>query len=87
MIVRRMARYIVLQVRFIGLLLRYCYLQAYYVYLVICRCLLKLARAALIEAVKIEGLIKSLSKEERVVFAACIAVSIYILAFVMFIRI
>ena len=82
-----MARFFVLQARFIGLLLRYCYLQVYYIYLVICRCLLKLAGAALIEAVKIEYFIKSLSKEDRVIFTACIAVSIYIVAFVMFIRI
>lgn len=87
MILRRMARYFVLQAQFIGLLLRYCYLRVCYLYLIICRCLLILARAALIEAVKIEYFIKSLSKEERVIFAACIAVAIYIVAFIMFIRI
>ena len=87
MMIRRLARIIVLQVRFIGLLLRYCYLQVCYVYLVICRFLLKLAGALLIEAVKIEYCIKSLSKEDRIIFAACIAVSIYVVAFIMFIRI
>ena len=48
---------------------------------------LKLAGALLIEAVKIEFCMKSLSKEDRVIFAACIAVSIYVVALIMFIRI
>ena len=76
-----------LQIRFLGLMLRYVYLHIRYAYLLIHLYLLKAVGAALIEIVKIEGFIKSLSKEDRVIFAACVAVSIYILALVMFIRI
>lgn len=39
------------------------------------------------EAAKIECRIKSLSKEDCVIFATCMAVSIYALALVVFIRI
>ena len=87
MIVRRMAKIFLLQLQFIGLLLQYCYLRICYVYLIICRCLLLVARALLIEAVKIECFIKSMSREDRVIFATCIAVSIYVLALIMLIRI
>ncbi len=82
------------QVRIMGLLLRYVYLHVRYVYLIICYCLLriagaavKVAGAALVEAAKLECYIRFLSREERVIFAACFAVSIYILALVLFIRI
>lgn len=80
-------RIISLQVRFIGLILRYIYLHICYICLLIQYCLLKVAGALLIEAVKIEGFIKSLSKEDRVIFAACVAVSIYVLALFVLIRI
>jgi len=73
-------------VRFIGLLIRYIYLHIRYVYLHIKFYLLKAAGAALVEAVKIECLIKSMSKEDRVIFSAGVAVSIYILALIMVIR-
>ena len=72
--------------RFMGLLLRYCYLRVCYIYLHMKYYLLKAAGAALIEVVKIEYFIKSLSKEDRVIFSACIAVSIYILALSLLIR-
>lgn len=82
------------QVRIMGLLLRYVYLHVRYVYLhlryfylLIYYVLVKVAGAALVEAVKLECYIKFLSKEERVIFATCFAVSIYILALVLFIRI
>ncbi len=87
MIVRRAARSFILQVRFIGLLLRYIYLQICYVYLHIRLVFLKIAGALLITWVEIEYFIKSLSNENRVILAACVAVSIYALALVMLIRI
>lgn len=86
MIGRRIARIIILQVRFTGLLLQYCYLRLRYIQLHIEYYLLKAAGATLIEAVKIECWIKSMSKEDRVIFATCIAVSIYILMLFMLIR-
>ncbi|MCY3832451.1 MAG: hypothetical protein OXG85_05510 [Chloroflexi bacterium] len=79
MMVRWTARLFLLQVRFIGLLLRYVYLHIKLVFL-------KVAGALLIEAVKIEYFIKSLSNVDRVIFAACIAVSIYAVALIMLIR-
>jgi len=84
---KRAVRIIIDLVRFYGLLGRYIYLHICYVYLQIKFVLLKAAGAALIEAVKIEYCIKSLSNENRVIFAACIAVSIYCLTLVMLIRI
>ncbi len=75
-----------LQVRFLGLLIRYIYLHIRYIQLHIEYYLLKAAGATLIEAVKIECWIKSMSREDRVIFSACIAVSIYVLALVMLIR-
>ena len=61
--------------RVIDLVLRhYLYLHIRLrVFLIIQYILLKAAGAALIEAVKIEYCIKSMSKEYRVIFAACIA--------------
>lgn len=86
MIVRRTARIFLLQVRFIGLLLRYIYLHICYVYLHIKLVFLKIAGALLIASVEVEYFFKSLSNENRVILAACVAVSIYTLALVMFIR-
>ncbi|MCY3977689.1 MAG: hypothetical protein OXG23_06285 [Chloroflexi bacterium] len=83
---RRVARIIIAQVRFTGLLLHYCYLRLRYIQLHIEYYLLKAAGATLVEAVKIEYWIKSMSKEDRVIFATCVAVSIYILALIMLIR-
>ena len=68
------------QARFTWLLARYCWLKLCYAYLLCRYNLLKLAGAALIEAVKIEYCIKSLSKEDRIIFAACIALAIHFLA-------
>ena len=73
--------------RFYGLLLRYCYLRVCYVYLLIKYYLVKAGGAALIEAVEIWYSIKTMSNENRVIFAACIAVSIYGLALITLIRI
>lgn len=86
MIGRRVARIIIAQLRLSGLLLRYFYLRVRYIQLHIEYYLLKAAGAALVEAVKLECCIKSLSKEDRLIFATCIAVSIYILALIMLIR-
>ena len=86
MMVRLIAKIFIDQVRFTGLLIQYCYLRICYLYLLIKYHLLKAAGAALIEAVKIEYCIKSLSKEDRVIFAACVAVSIYCLSLVLLIR-
>ena len=72
--------------RLYGLLGKYIYLHIYKLYLHIKYYLLKAAGAVLIEAVKMEYCIKSLPKEDRVIFAACIAIAIYISALVMFIR-
>ena len=83
---RRVARVIIAQVRFTGLLLKYFYLHVRYVQLHIEYYLLKAAGAILVEAVKIECWIKTMSKEDRFIFAACTAVSIYILALIMLIR-
>lgn len=83
---RRVARIISLQVRFTGLLLRYFYLRLRYIQLHIEYYLLKAAGATLIEALKIECWIKSMTKEDRFIFATCIAVSIYILALITLIR-
>ncbi len=83
---RPAARIIIEQVRFFRLLVRYIYLHVVYIYLHIKYYLLKAAGAALIEAVKMECCIKSLSKEDRVIFATCIAVSIYILILITLIR-
>lgn len=83
---RRVARIIILQVRFTGLLLRYIYLRIRYIQLHIEYYLLKAAGATLIEAVKIECWFKSMSKEDRIIFATCVAVSIYVLALFMLIR-
>ena len=83
---RRVVKIIITQFRLYGLLIRYIYLHIRYIQLHIEYYLLKAAGATLIEAVKIECWIKSMSKEDRIVFSACIAVSIYILALVMLIR-
>lgn len=80
------AKFFIDVIRLYGLLGRYIYLHIRYVYLHIKYYLLKAAGAALIEAVKMEYCIKSLSKEDRVIFATCIAVAIYMSALVMFIR-
>ena len=74
------------QVRFYGLLGRYICLRIQYVYLLIKYHCVKLGGAALIEAMEIWYSIKTMSKENRVIFAACIAVSIYGLALITLIR-
>ena len=79
-------RFMADQVRITGLLIKYFYLHVRYLYLLIRYCLLKIEGAALIEAVEIWYSIKSMSKENRIIFAACIAVSIYGLALVTLIR-
>ncbi len=83
---RPIVKFIVDYVRLMGLLVQYFLLHVEYFYLLCCKFLLKVAGAALIEAVKIEYCIKSMSMENRVIFAACVAVSIYVLALVMLIR-
>ena len=83
---RPTVRIIVKQVQLFGLILHYLYLRLRYVQLHIHYYLLKAAGAALVEAVKMEYFIKYLSKYERVIFATCIAVSIYILILIMLIR-
>lgn len=80
-------RFIVDLVRFYGLLLRYIYLRIRYVYLLCRYYLLKIEGAALVEAVEIWYSIKCMSKENRVILAACIAISIYGLSLIMLIRI
>lgn len=72
-------------IKFYGLVIYYIGLRVYYVYLHIKLYFLKAAGAALIEAVEILYCVKSLSNENRVIFAACIAVAIYISALVMYI--
>jgi hypothetical protein len=79
-------RFLLDSFRLYGLLIRYIYLHIRYVMLHIELYLLKAAGAILIEAVNIYCCIKSLSKEDRVIFATCTAVSIYILALIMLIR-
>ncbi|MDE2821685.1 MAG: hypothetical protein OXN94_02685 [Chloroflexota bacterium] len=69
-------------VSFVKLLLLY----VQYIYLHICYFFLKVAGALLLEAAKIEIYIKFMTKEERIKFAACIAVSIYILMLILLIR-
>lgn len=86
MMARQALKIIVSQVRFIGLLLHYVLLHVQLLYLLVCKFLLKVAGAALIEAVKIEYCIKTLSNADRIIFAACIAVSIYAVALAMLIR-
>ena len=73
-------------IRFYGLLARYIYLNVRYAYLNIKYYILRAAGAAPIEAVKMESCLKSLSKEDRVIFATCFAVAIYMSALVVFIR-
>ncbi len=87
------ARYVKLQLktlrlmlRFIGLLVRYFFLRVQYVYLLLHLCLIKVAGALLIEIVKFEGFLKALSKEDRIMLAACVAVSIYVVTLVLSIR-
>ena len=84
---RSVVRIIIEQVRFTGLLIYYLYLRVIYIYLHIKLYFLKAVGAALVEAVKIEGCIRSMSKEDRIIFAACVAVSIYVVALAMLIRI
>ena len=80
-------RLVIQHIRLTRLVAKYCCLRVQYVYLLIKYHLIKIGGAALIEAVKMQYFIKSWSKEERVVFAACIAVSIYCLALYWRIRI
>jgi len=84
--IRPFVRIIIDYVRLTGLLLQLLYLHLYRVSLLIKYYALKAARAALVEAVTIEFGIKSMSMENRVIFATCIAVSFYVLALVMLIR-
>ena len=83
---RQFVKLMRLQARFIGLLLRYLFLRIRYVQLHIHYYLLKAVGAALIEAVKIETFIKTLSKEDRLALAALVVVSIFFLARIMLIR-
>ena len=76
-------RIIVRYVQLYGLLIHYFYLRIIWVYLHVKLYAIKLAGAALIEAVKIEYCIKSLSNGDRIIFAACIAFSIYLLALIL----
>ena len=80
-------KFLVDQARITCLLVRYIYLHFCYFFLLMRYALLKVAGALLIEAVKIEYFIKSLSKEDRVMFAASVAVSIYVVTLTVFIRI
>ena len=80
-------KFLVDQARITWLLARYIYLHICYFCLLMRYALLKVAGALLIEAVKIEYFIKSLSKEDRVMFAASVAVSIYVLMLIAIIRI
>lgn len=80
------ARYIIDIFRFYGLLLRYCWLRLVYVYLLVKHFFIKTGGAALIEAVEIWYSIKTMSNQNRIIFAACIAVSIYGLALITLIR-
>lgn len=72
--------------RLYGLLFRYIYLHFRYVYLLTKYHLVKLGGAALIEAMEIWYSIKTMSNENRLIFAACIAVSIYGLSLITLIR-
>ena len=80
--VRTTVRIIKDYVHFMGLLVQLLYLRLCYVCLLIRYYMLKIAGAALIEAVNIEYCIKSLSNRDRVVFATCVAFSIYFLVLV-----
>lgn len=88
--VKRALREVIVVLEIYGLLVEYIYLHILRACLIIkyrlLKAALKAAKAVLIEAVKIEYCIKSLSKEDRVIFAACVTVSIYALALVMIIR-
>lgn len=77
---RPIVRILISQWRLIGLLARYIYLHVLYIMLLMLRFLFKAAGAALVESVKIGYCITSLSKEYRVIFAACIALLMYLLA-------
>jgi len=79
-------RIIVDLLRLYRTLLRYCYLRVCYIGLHIRYYALILERAVLLEVLEIRRTIKSMSKENRVIFAACIAVSIYGLALITLIR-
>lgn len=83
---RPAVRIIIEHVRILGLLVRYVYLHIRYVQLHIQYYLLKAAGAAILEAAKIELCIKSLSKEDRVIFAACVSISIYFLTLTLLVR-
>ncbi len=78
---------IINEIEIMGLLLKIYYFKLLLLLLKILRVLIRVGGALLVEAVKILYLTKFLSKEERIIFSACVAVSIYILALVMFIRI
>ena len=82
----KVARYIIDALKFYGLLIHYIWLRIVYVYLHIKYYCFKIGGAALIEAVEIWYSIKTMSKENRVIFAACIALSIYGLSLVTLIR-
>lgn len=83
---RSIVRILILLGRLVSLLARYIYLHVLYVMLLIQKFLLKATGAALLESLKIGYYIKSLSKEYRVIFAACIALLIYLLALNLLIR-
>ena len=81
-----MQRIIIKQLEICRLLARYCCLRAEYIYLHIKLVAIKVGGAALIEAVQIQGWIKSMSNEQRVAIAAGVAVSSYVVLLSVLIR-
>lgn len=79
-------RILMKQIEFLGLLIRLFLLRAYYLCLLVRLHLIKVLGAVLIEAVKIEYWVKSMSNGDRVAFAACVAVSIYVVALIFIVR-
>ena len=79
-------KFIAKEVKFYCLLVQYVCLKTRYFYLLLKYHCVKLGGAALIEAMEIWCSIKLMSNENRVIFAACIAVSIYGLALITLIR-
>ncbi len=75
------------QGRIFRLFIRYIYLHIQYFFLVLQYCLLIVLRTVLREAVKIEYFVRLLSRENRVILAACIVFSLYLLVFNVNIRI
>ena len=84
--VRRIVRIVLDVLKFYGLLIHYIWLRIVYVYLHIKLYCFKLGGALLIEAMEIWYSFKTMSNENRVIMAACIAVSIYCLSLITLIR-